>query len=316
MSTVKGPASVGAESASSHAGTLPNPEPSSEASQQRSETKTLFRKLWRHSTEDNNLTLYGFRRFKTSHLLNLRFLEEEIAKVDHEIYQAGLNLGLEPTQKDRLGLRCSKIDPNIPSEREIVSEETILKLRVLLKEYDDALVAFSTIMAMETFSLIDDERQSSERTDLHPYEIYKSRLVRVDLGPRSLQDPFQRHIHKCLRAFRYWSLSRKSTRDEEQVDEPNNNSQHKWSYQNTIFLAEVITRFLVALAAGVFMVIPLVTVSYQESLKAHLVTISIWILVFSLLVSTTMKTSNQATIGVSATYAAILSVFVSNSYNG
>jgi hypothetical protein len=71
---------------------------------------------------------------------------------------------------------------------------------------------------METFSLMDDECQSNERTDLHPCEMYKTRLLRVDLGPRSLQDPFQRHIHKILHAVRYWSLSRKLIRDEENVD--------------------------------------------------------------------------------------------------
>jgi hypothetical protein len=114
---------------------------------------------------------------------------------------------------------------------------------------------------METFSLMDDECQSNERTDLHPCEMYKTRLLRVDLGPRSLQDPFQRHIHKILHAVRYWSLSRKLIRDEENVDKETDAS-HKWSYQNTIFLAEFITRFLVALVAGVFMVVPLVMVLY------------------------------------------------------
>jgi hypothetical protein len=58
---------------------------------------------------------------------------------------------------------------------------------------------------------------------------------------------------------------RKPTRDEENVDKETHASSHKWSYQNTIFLAEAITRFLVALVAGVFRVVPLVMVSYQES---------------------------------------------------
>jgi len=38
------------------------------------------------STADNNLTLHGFRRFKTTYLLNLRFLEEEIAQMDYTLY--------------------------------------------------------------------------------------------------------------------------------------------------------------------------------------------------------------------------------------
>jgi len=84
------------------------------------------------------------------------------------------------------------------------------------------------------------------------------------------------------------------------------------SYQNNILVADVLSRFLVALVAGAFMVLPLVMVSYQDTQKTHLITISIWIVVFALLASTMLKTSGIATMGAIAAYAAILSVFVSN----
>ena len=99
------------------------------------DSNATFKKLWKHSTEDNNLTLYGFRRFKTSHLLNLRYLEEEISRVDHEIYQAGLRSGCEPGERDRLGLRYSKTDPSSSKGEKLISSELILKLRSLLKDY-------------------------------------------------------------------------------------------------------------------------------------------------------------------------------------
>jgi hypothetical protein len=94
-----------------------------------------FRKHWRSSTDDNNLTLHGFRRFKTSHLLNLRFLEDEVAKLDHIIYQAGLQLDIDPTSTDRLGLKQSRRDSNPPNISETVTQELILQLRDLLKQY-------------------------------------------------------------------------------------------------------------------------------------------------------------------------------------
>jgi hypothetical protein len=140
--------------------------------------------------------------------------------------------------------------------------------------------------------------------------------VRVDIGLSSRGDPLQRPIHKCLRALRYRSFVSKFQGDEE-IAEEGSGQQHpspaKRSYQNTIFLAEIISRFLVALFAGIFMVTPLVMISYQERQGAHLITVAIWIIAFSLLVSVVMKVSNQATMGVVAAYAAILSVFVSNS---
>ncbi|KAH6714369.1 hypothetical protein BKA61DRAFT_424009, partial [Leptodontidium sp. MPI-SDFR-AT-0119] len=69
-----------------------------------------FRAHWQSSTADSNLTLHGFCRFKTTHLLNLRFLESEIAELDHIIFQAGLSLGLSPSPEGRLGLKHGKRD--------------------------------------------------------------------------------------------------------------------------------------------------------------------------------------------------------------
>ena len=94
-----------------------------------------FCRVWPHVTADSNLTLHGFRRFKTTHLLNLRFLEEEIAQIDHVIYQQGLNLGHELSVTDRLGLKNSKRDSNVPAIEDAITPALILKLRALLQQY-------------------------------------------------------------------------------------------------------------------------------------------------------------------------------------
>lgn len=107
-------------------------EPS--ASNPRSLTEQ-FRKHWQSSTDDNNLTLHGFRRYKTTHLLNLRFLEGEIAELDHTIYQAGLNLGLSLSSKDRLGLEYSRRDSKVPNIDETITREFVLHLRDLIRQY-------------------------------------------------------------------------------------------------------------------------------------------------------------------------------------
>jgi hypothetical protein len=103
---------------------------------QSSDTITdTFRRAWMASTADNNLTLHGFRRFKTTHLLNLRFLEDEIAQMDHTLYQAGLSLNLSPSSADRLGLGHSKRDPNIPKIHDVITAKFMLRLCDLLKQY-------------------------------------------------------------------------------------------------------------------------------------------------------------------------------------
>ncbi|KAF2198210.1 hypothetical protein GQ43DRAFT_443568 [Delitschia confertaspora ATCC 74209] len=269
-----------------------------------------FRKCWITSTADNNLTLHGFRRFKTTHLLNLRFLEQEIADMDHIIYQAGLSLDLNPSSTDRLGLKHSKRDVNVPKIEESITQEFILKLRELLRQYDEALAAFNNIMTMETFSLLDDEKHSSLREDLTLYEVYKTRLLSVDLGTRFRTDPFQRWLHRYLRAFRYWRLARKSKNNIEGLGSPFEH--RRWSYQNTILIADIIGRATTAALTAVFLIIPLVILSHDYSKDIQLVVVSVCIIILSFLVSLFLKVSSFEMMAVSAAYAAILSVFVSN----
>lgn len=98
----------------------------------------LFSKFWRDITSDNHLTLFGFRRYRTTHLLNLRFLEAEIHKIDHALYQAGLQmeqpLGCDHTL-DRLGLRKAKIDDEQVKAEQLLNENLIIRLRRLIREY-------------------------------------------------------------------------------------------------------------------------------------------------------------------------------------
>lgn len=93
---------------------------------------TNFEKLWRNAVDDNYLTLFGFRRYRTSHLLNLRFLEAEIDKTDHTLFQAGLSLDYVPVL-DRLGLGTAKKDA--PPAAKPVDRALVLQLRDLLKQY-------------------------------------------------------------------------------------------------------------------------------------------------------------------------------------
>jgi hypothetical protein len=176
---------------------------------------------------------------------------------------------------------------------------------------DEALAAFNNIMTMETFSLLDDEQHASLRDDLSLYEAHKTRLLRVDLGTRSRTDPFQRWLHKYLRAFRYWRLSRKARSNSEGLGSVASRQQ-RWSYQNTILIAEVIGRVTTAALTAVFIIAPLAIMSHESSKNIQLIVVSVSIIILSFLVSLSLKVSSFEMMAVSAGYAAVLSVFVSN----
>lgn len=104
------------------------------------EIASMFRKFWCTTTDDSRLTLFGFRRFRTAHLLNLRFLEDEIHKLDHDIFQAGLKLDIPCTPADRLGLKHFRRDEGALGAEEIIKPGLILRLRDLLKQYGSCAI--------------------------------------------------------------------------------------------------------------------------------------------------------------------------------
>ncbi|KAG4429441.1 hypothetical protein IFR05_015072 [Cadophora sp. M221] len=177
---------------------------------------------------------------------------------------------------------------------------------------DDGLAAFNKVMNMETFSLIDDQHQLHLKTDLNLREIFKTRLVIVDSSQKP-QDPLHQKIHECLQNFRYWRLSRQEVYDVEKADSPPRKpeSRHRSTHQDSNCLAEWSARFVVALVASLLLVVPLVILTFQSNKKLQLVTVLISILVFSLVLSTSMKTANFQTVTAVAAYAAVVSVFVS-----
>ena len=99
------------------------------------ELRASFHDIWSDATSDHQLTLFGFRRYRTIQLVNLRYLELEVEKISHLIFQAGLQLDQAPSQLDLLGLRYVKKKPGAPTAVEVINNDTILRLRKLIKEY-------------------------------------------------------------------------------------------------------------------------------------------------------------------------------------
>ncbi|KAL9028633.1 MAG: hypothetical protein Q9180_007135, partial [Flavoplaca navasiana] len=177
-----------------------------------SDTMSTFRKAWYDATDDNYLTLFGFRRFRTAHLLNLRFLEQDIDKIDHQLYQAGLDFDNSHNIIHRLALKQAKRDGSLKGNMEgITNEKFIKRLRCLLKQYDDAITSFNNIMMMETFALADHSLQSHRRSDFNNIETFKTRLVRVDLARRDGPGDILRHCFRKVLRHIWFCIRQKSS---------------------------------------------------------------------------------------------------------
>lgn len=188
----------------------------------------------------------------------------------------------------------------------------------LISFTDEALAAFNRLMTMETYSLADNTIQSMPRTDLHAYEKFKTRMLRVDLPLRKgSRDPIQHYLRKGLRRLWYsWTLSKLRTDDEETIRRSSFSTvTASWerSFQNTARVAETVTRFIIALIAGASLICPLAILSVEQSEQSRLVVIIICVSIFCVIISILSKATNYEAMAASAAYAAVLTVFLSNS---
>lgn len=74
-----------------------------------------------------------------------------------------------------------------------------------------------------------------------------------------------------------------------------------------------LARFVIAIAGGIFLVAPMIVMTLGPSEVKSLVTVSVAIVIFALILAFGIKVSNVETLVSTATYAAVLVVFVGTS---
>lgn len=77
-----------------------------------------------------------------------------------------------------------------------------------------------------------------------------------------------------------------------------------------------LARFVIAFAGGVFLVVPMIIMTLRPSETKSLVTVSVAVVIFSLILAFGIRVSNVETVVSTATYAAVLVVFVGTSSGG
>ena len=74
-----------------------------------------------------------------------------------------------------------------------------------------------------------------------------------------------------------------------------------------------LVRFAIAFSGGAFLVVPMIIMTLDQSQTKSLITVSISVLLFALILSLIVRVSNVETLVSTATYAAVLVVFVGTS---
>ena len=171
---------------------------------------------------------------------------------------------------------------------------------------------------MDKFSLADNTTLSASKDGLCADEKFKTRMLRIDQPLRQhSRDPLSHYLRKGLRRLWFYVHSSKlRSADEEKAKKgPSSKALASWerSYQNTARLAEIVTRFSIAFLAGGSLIGPLAVLSQLQTQESRLTIVAVCITVFCLVVSLLSKASNHEAVAASAAYAAVLSVFVSNS---
>jgi len=115
-------------------------------------------------------------------------------------------------------------------------------------------------------------------------------------------DPLRRSLMTSLPSSLAFSKHEKEERKKEYTEgqKPKEVSGH----------VDRLVRFIIALIGGLFLVIPMLIMSIEPSQNKSLITVSSAVLIFALAVSLVVKVSNIETLVSTATYAAVLVVFV------
>lgn len=71
-----------------------------------------------------------------------------------------------------------------------------------------------------------------------------------------------------------------------------------------------LARFTIAMTGALFILVPMYVMAIDQSRTKNLVTTTVAVVLFALLCSVTLRTSNDQTLGATAGYAAVLMVFV------
>ncbi|KAF7915044.1 uncharacterized protein EAE98_011367 [Botrytis deweyae] len=132
-----------------------------------------------------------------------------------------------------------------------------------------------------------------------PYDTnYLSLLHKIPLARDAVREFLRKYLHKRLS----WSTTEQSAR---RTDFYKNSLPETYSP-----FVDWLARFIIAVGGGAALIVPMLIMSIDAGKVKSLVTVSVAVILFALSVSLGFKIDNKDTLTATATYAAVLVVFV------
>ncbi|KAF1850918.1 uncharacterized protein K460DRAFT_269308 [Cucurbitaria berberidis CBS 394.84] len=209
--------------------------------------------------------------------------------------------------------QLSRIKASIEND-ETVTAERMRLLQQTLHQYADAIRDYQ---AMNSLRELPDYAKDT-RMDLEgqfpylatPYQgkanrPYDTRYRTTKPKKSQPQDPIREVLRKILPNRLTWpEEERKAKRSKYGAGKPPE------MYSRFV---DSVARFIIGTLGGCALIVPMVIMSLDSSLTKSLIVTSVSLVVFALVVGLVFETDNKDTIMATATYAAVLVVFVGNS---
>ncbi|KIM96549.1 hypothetical protein OIDMADRAFT_148366 [Oidiodendron maius Zn] len=168
------------------------------------------------------------------------------------------------------------------------SEEQLHRIRKLVAEYSSALQAYEVM----------SQREVAPKNE--PPLIYS--VLFPGLAELNNKRSYPLSFRKLAKSKHALSDMKEST--EQALRE---------QQERTIWIIETRTRFVMAIIGGLMLIIPMLIMTLVPSRLTSILTVSISVLIFSILVAIASTAKPQEVLGATAAYAAVLVVFVGTS---
>ncbi|KAF4624509.1 hypothetical protein G7Y89_g13664 [Cudoniella acicularis] len=251
--------------------------------------------LFRTCFESSNENKWGVRKFEGLALLNLCYYEYELENLEKKIREAG----------------------------GAVSSSNLASLRSLMKEYDQAVKGFLQLSQTSRQAFT---KAVSQHLSLFPSEMVSHELIPIytDYANLKPKTPTGDQVRAVLQQI----LPLKAVADSDEVyfehvsrtAAPGGAGAAGYrarsdSKQVSPFV-DRLARVIVAITGGVFLLVPMIIMTFVQNAHLRLVVVSVAVVWFAVSVAVVSESSNQELIGATAAYTAVLVVYVGSTSGG